>query len=337
MCTEYTKEDNMTSEIERFEGAMVGNLAGDALGAPYETMRTAAIAEDIERRGGKLTFFNYPDPFLKQKDGWPAGRPTDDSEMTAALAKSILDKGGFDAEHTYGYFHRLVVKEESILWNGPSSGFGGTTRTMTEFPSYHESRAIHEPPRVASNGSLMRTVPVGLFWFRKPGRQAHIARLASEVTHLNPIAGEACIIYCAVLRHLLRGVPPREAIKIAFRECVEYTVFTPDICSLQDRVFEQPVQPVYVQGEKKPWHILGSAAYSLHVALSLLPTSGTFEEGITNAILRGGDTDTYAAILGGLLGAHFGIKGIPGMWQKKLLGTSRMIEFADLLYATSPH
>ena len=40
------------SKRDRYRGAMVGLLAGDALGAPYETWNTLEISEDMRERGG---------------------------------------------------------------------------------------------------------------------------------------------------------------------------------------------------------------------------------------------------------------------------------------------
>jgi ADP-ribosylglycohydrolase len=96
------------SKRDRYRGAMVGVLCGDALGAPYETWDCLAISEDMRERGG-LVPFEYPNPWAKQ-DGFanmvgkgvmPAGRPTDDSDHTAALAQSLIACGGLNEADLY--------------------------------------------------------------------------------------------------------------------------------------------------------------------------------------------------------------------------------------------
>jgi ADP-ribosylglycohydrolase len=47
--------------------------------------------------------------------------------------------------------------------------------------------------------------------------------------------------------------------------------------------------------------------------------SNTFEDGVIDTVLQGGDTDTNAAIAGALLGAVFGRDAIPADWKRLVL------------------
>ena len=62
--------------LHRYYGALVGVLAGDALGAPYEHQKAATIREDFTRRGGLIPF-DYLDPWEKVRQV-KMGQPTDD-------------------------------------------------------------------------------------------------------------------------------------------------------------------------------------------------------------------------------------------------------------------
>ena len=81
------------------------------------------------------------------------------------------------------------------------------------------------------------------------------------------------------------------------------------------------------------WPNTGSAAVSLRVALWASLTATDFRDGITKATLVGGDTDTYAAIAGGILGARFCESGIPVEWRNALQGGEIMTTIAEKLYA----
>jgi ADP-ribosylglycohydrolase len=59
---------------------------------------------------------------------------------------------------------------------------------------------------------------------------------------------------------------------------------------------------------------VGSAVWALR-------TTGGFAEAIRAAIDLGGDTDTVAAITGGLAGAVYGIDAIPDHWRTPLFVT----------------
>lgn len=58
------------------------------------------------------------------------------------------------------------------------------------------ARALHERTgRTAGNGSLMRTAPVALAFLGDPG----------ALTHHDPEAGEACVLWCHAIRHAVLG------------------------------------------------------------------------------------------------------------------------------------
>ena len=57
---------------------------------------------------------------------------------------------------------------------------------------------------------------------------------------------------------------------------------------------------------------------SMSTAVSCLAHAQTFEEAVCAAANLGGDTDTNAAITGGLAGAWFGFSAIPARWVDAL-------------------
>ncbi|TLS40260.1 ADP-ribosylglycohydrolase family protein [Streptomyces montanus] len=59
------------------------------------------------------------------------------------------------------------------------------------------------------------------------------------------------------------------------------------------------------------WPCLGSAVWALRSTCS-------YEDAVRAAVDLGGDTDTVAAVTGGLAGAVYGVEGIPGRWVEPL-------------------
>ena len=47
----------------------------------------------------------------------------------------------------------------------------------------------------------------------------------------------------------------------------------------------------------------------------------SYEEAIRRTLLLGGDTDTNAAIVGGLMGAYHGVDAIPEKWRNAVLNS----------------
>jgi ADP-ribosyl-[dinitrogen reductase] hydrolase len=66
-------------------------------------------------------------------------------------------------------------------------------------------------------------------------------------------------------------------------------------------------------------HQQGWVLIAFQNALWQLLHAPTLEAGVVDTVMRGGDTDTNAAIAGALLGAVYGRSAIPVQWVDKLL------------------
>lgn len=295
---------------ERYAGALVGVLAGDALGAPYETWPAKKIQADFTIRGG-LVLFDYDDPW--GKDGrFPAGRPTDDSELTAALGMSLCFANG-EPNDLYQRFRSIVVDGRSVLCDLPAYGFGRTTREALAAETYDEARKrILARPPVPSNGSLMRTAPVALRYHGNFGALVDTARRASVITHTHPQAVECSVVYSLILDRMLDGDNVQLAVtgvRKRMKQLLTDKELTQYICR---HAFEKPDEP-----NKRN---RGGALLTLRAALWAAAEAKDFRDGITKAVGFGGDTDTYGAVAGGLLGAAYGLGGIPHEWTAKMSG-----------------
>lgn len=310
------------TQNDKPRGALIGVLAGDALGAPYETWKAADVVADFEKRGG-LVGFDYPNPWFGKTEDiktFPMGRPTDDSDHTAALARSLIANNGLNEEDLFNRLRDVVVNHNSPLHYVKAYGAGGTTRKMLAPATYAESQAISSEGAIPSNGSLMRSAPMGLFFAAKHLGfvDSRLVHRMSAVTHRNSFAGDCCVSYTMILANILTGDNPMEAIN---RACWEIG-WDDEI----KKILENPAAP-----PPDPWPHTGAALTSLQIALWALVTTSSFREGITKVVALGGDTDTYGAIAGGLLGAYYGESGIPEDWKEILIGREIMEHVADCL------
>ncbi len=308
---------------DRYRGALVCVLLGDAIAASYETWDAKDVAADLEKRGG-LTFFEYPDPWDPERT-FPPGRPTDDSELTAALALSLITCQGGDYEDQYRRFKQPALEQKSYLWDGRAVGFGKTTKKTLQAATLKESLKLEGLPFIPSNGSLMRSSPLALAFRGFPTVLTFETIESSKVTHRHPLAIECCVFYVHYLSLLLDGQDPKTAWK-NLPSRLGNTLTELELVSMLGRPLEKPPLP-----EKET---RGAALLTLQIALWVTLNSKSVEEGITMATLFGGDTDTYAAVAGGLLGAHYG-PAIPLEWKQKLLGYDTMIGLADRLFDLS--
>lgn len=323
-------------KIDRFCGAMVGTLCGDALGAPYEWKKAEDIKTDIHQRDGLVAHeyepFDYVEPW-KGKRTMSKGQPTDDTELAAALALSLVEAGGLNEENLFGHLRSFMIDRRSLLTER-AYGSGSTLKAALTPPTYAESVKLFGAgtmPTPPSNGSLMRCIPIPLMFGSNIKVLAAAARDQSRVTHQNPLSVAACVAYTVLVSFVLAGSEPALAwgktqvaigsTSLAHEPGMSEVLKIP----LWRAPDDDDIWPAEPRGP-------GDAVTSLHAALWASAYSSDFADGIIKVISLGGDTDTYGAIAGGILGAHFGIAGIPEKWTKVLQGREVMEVLASQLY-----
>jgi len=271
--------------LSRAQGALLGQVAGDSLGALVESWDAARIAAA------------YPDGPRRLEDGgvWGilAGQPTDDSEMALALARSIVTAGRYTPEGA-----RLAYRD--WLGSGPFD-VGGTVRAALTGRPLADSQA---------NGSLMRVSPLGLFGHRAGTRRvAALARADSALTHPHPVCGDSAAAFAVALAH---GVACGDA-AAAYEAATAWAREAADT-AVQAALDRAASQAPVLSGGSIGWVLLAlqNAFYELLHAPSL-------EEGVVATVRRGGDTDTNAAVAGALLGAVHGRDAVPVQWRRSVL------------------
>lgn len=272
--------------LSRAQGCLLGQAAGDNLGALVEFRSAAAIAE------------RHPDGPRRLEDGgvWNilAGQPTDDTELALALGRRLVADGVHDAER---------VSESYGSWlDSEPFDVGNTTRRGLRGHPDRDSQA---------NGSLMRASPLILFGHHLDDRAlGELGRRDSALTHPHPVCGDAVGAFVVAGAALLRGAGPEEAQRRASDWCRREAADPVILETLRAAENEAPV----CDGPQQGWVLraLQNAFYELLHAPSL-------EEGVVSTVRRGGDTDTNAAIAGALLGAAHGRNAVPDQWRQSVL------------------
>jgi ADP-ribosylglycohydrolase len=187
------------------------------------------------------------------------------------------------------------------------------------------SRAVHERTgRSAGNGSLMRTGVVALDFLDGADavfRCRDASRAISSLTHFDPLAGDACVLWCEGVRQAIRHDTPgwwrfggvRDAIRLLPGERqAQWT-------SWLDEAQVNPPHHFAPNGFVVP---ALQAAWSAiwHTAIPESAPSDHFRLALEAGVRAGDDTDTVAAIAGVLLGAAWGRAAIPAEWQRVVHG-----------------
>jgi len=267
----------------RAQGALVGQLVGDALGTAVEGWTPDRIRA------------TYPDGVreMMANDELQTipGQLTDDSEMALVLARSLVDRGEYDAAFVRGAY--LQWLQSGAFGYNPELG-----------------AALEGNPDVESvtNGALMRVSPIGIFG---AGVWSGVVELwANEdclLTHPNPVCLAANELFAAAIATAIAVESPPEALFEHLRARAETDGLLADIVKRA-----RNARPHYLERPDLVIICLQNALYQLVHAES-------FEEALVDTINQGGDTDTNAAVCGALLGAVHGIDAIPKRWVKKVL------------------
>ncbi|WP_327717434.1 ADP-ribosylglycohydrolase family protein [Streptomyces sp. NBC_00490] len=284
----------MTDLTSRALGAVIGSAVGDALGAPFEFGPEGAFSARFPHpgHGGEMC----------GGGGWEPGEATDDTQMAVLVAESLLEHGGLELPDVFHRFRRWAAAD-------PKDIGLQTEAVLSSGDPWDLAAALHfqTSQRGAGNGALMRAAPSAVF-FAPQGRESTMdaARRLSALTHGDRAAWEGTAILHELIRTALTGADPLAALPATLaavhpdhRERYA-TVLAPDWHPDRATEFNGAV-----------WPCLGSAVWALR-------TTSSYEEAVRAAIDLGGDTDTVAAVTGGLAGAVHGIEAVPARWTQAL-------------------
>ncbi|KQY03397.1 ribosylglycohydrolase [Mycobacterium sp. Root135] len=305
---EYTN-----AQLDRAEGVLLGTAAGDALGAPYEFQPARGPEESVAMVGGGVF-------------DWEPGEWTDDTSMAIAIAEVAANTGDLLDEESqnallqgwHGWMKNakdIGVQTSSVLRTAGWMGIGVVT-------ARNASKALHDRTgHTAGNGSLMRTAPVALAYLDDEFGLVEAARAISELTHFDPEAGDACVLWCcAIRRAVLTGeLDVRFGLHHIPEERRQTWIDRLDLAE-KSHPSDFPNNGWVVSALQAAWSAISTTPVPVED-----PASGTFRAdhlrlALDAAVRAGNDTDTVAAIAGGLLGAAYGASAIPAEWRRVLHG-----------------
>lgn len=314
------------SNRDRAEGALLGMAVGDALGTTYEfrvleqpayPALATGPATDVVGRG----------PFELE-----AGQVTDDTQLAVCIARSIVERRGFDPAD---------VAARYVAWTAHAFDIGSQTlgaidKLRAGVPA---SAAGYElwrdrDRRPAGNGSLMRTAPIGVA-FAGSDRLVEHAIAESMITHADPRCALACAAFDAAIAALLGGADMMRAARAGLdegarflqaawtdatdREQVELAAHA--LASDLDAATEA-TPGVHARG----LHIYDTQGFvrvAFRLAFWHAVHAPSYRAAVVDVASRGGDADTNAAIVGALVGARDGASAIPRAWRERVLAATQ--------------
>lgn len=279
---------------EYLKAGILGLMVGDALGVPFEFSERGTF--QVEEMVGYGSHYQ------------PPGTWSDDSSMTLATLDSFIECETFDYEDLMRRFSDWF-HNGAYCPHGKCFDFGHTTGMAIS--RFNEGR---KPTLCGGggfkdngNGSLMRILPIAFVEHKVDD----ILKLSS-LTHRHEISLMCCRLYIQLAENLMKGMDKKQAIK-NLTCCIDECERIPNIADIPRKMIKSS----------------GYVVDSFEAAVWCLINTDNYRECVITAVELGDDTDTVAAIAGGLAGIYYGIggeNGIPEDWIAMLARKEWILE-----------
>ena len=305
------------------QSALFGVAVGDALGVPYEFKDREELARNPAT--GMVGYGAHHQP---------AGTWSDDASLAFCLAEAMTQ--GFDLNTIARNF---VKWEEDAYWtpHGHVFDIGNATRTAI-------TRLQHGVPAESAggkteydngNGSLMRILPLVFHIKDMPiAERFEQTRKVSAITHGHIRSVIACFYYLEFARHLLQGTDKHAAYSLLKTEIPHFLKdlsTDPSELARFARLLNGDIQHL----EEDEIQSSGYVVHTLEASIWCLLTTETYSEAVLKAVNLGEDTDTTAAVTGGLAGLLYGYQQIPAAWIEPLARKEEIDNLCERLAAAT--
>eukprot|EP01065_Artemidia_motanka_P032658 TRINITY_DN3964_c0_g1_i1.p1 TRINITY_DN3964_c0_g1~~TRINITY_DN3964_c0_g1_i1.p1 ORF type:complete len:462 (+),score=128.90 TRINITY_DN3964_c0_g1_i1:69-1388(+) len=335
------RDGGVPSELDRGMGCVLGNVVGDALGAPLEF---SSVRYGVDELRG------MEDESIWRKPGYNSfslqpGQWTDDASMGLCLMDSLLCSGRFDAMDLRQRFHAWnrfgynnAFGRDADRFGRGSVGLGGNiSMSMAEWTTQDAGEMTRAGNMFTSgNGSVMRNgaVPV---WFADDVRAGmDAAYRQSRTTHRGEEAAELCRLLTFICTKFIKGAGKDMLDDMREFESPSYAV----TCMRDGRCEESHPQnkdPIFGGLERRRWNwkdadyrycdfrarsqpgYIGSYAMdAVAMALHALYHTDSFAAATLKVANLRGDSDSVCAVVGQLAGALYGVSAIPQPWLDRV-------------------
>jgi ADP-ribosylglycohydrolase len=305
---------------EQVYGALFGVAIGDALGVPAEFKSRAFLQQNPV-----TDFEGY------KSHHQPPGTFSDDSSLTFCLAASLCN--GYDLKDIGNRFVRWY---EAGYWTAGGNVFDigmTTSRAITRLKKgIRPDLAGDFEEGNNGNGSLMRIIPL-LFYIREFDIEKcyQITKEISSITHGHIRSVIACFYYLEFALNLLNGLDKRQAYT-ATAETVGNFIVDKEIVQREIDLFAPLLAADITQVSIDSIPSFGYVMNTLKASMYCFMTTDNYKDAVLMAVNLGNDSDTTAAVTGGLAGLYYGHQSIPEHWRKGIRRGGDITDLCEFLF-----
>ena len=307
---------------DRASAVLVGQASGSALGVGYEFKTPPLVGSPR---------------MLGSNSGLKPGEWSEDTQLAICLAEVAVT--GIDLTTEEGLD---AVASRYLAWyQGGSHKVDSPTRvvletTINDISNINSARKMRSAAayfhrrtrRTSGSGPLCRSAILGVSRIQDPQWTAESVRAVAELTHVDPIASEAAVIYAeAIRRAVTDSLPGDESWAERIKLGAGIGLLTPAsrdrwrewLKQAEETYFKPPSDNTYAVPALQA---VAGILQAVKIEHSETPLSGqdAFRRAVSLAVQLGGDTDGIAGLVGALFAAGIGLMQVPTDLQKKLHG-----------------
>ena len=324
----------MDIQQARFTNAILGLAVADAVGVPYEFLDR----EDIER-----------DPAVDMTEygthNQPKGTWSDDTSMTLALIDALTkSEGEIDYKRIADNFADWMQKAAFTAHNEVFD-IGGTCfraiRRHIENPELPAWECGEKSEQACGNGGLMRILPLA-FWLlckygadfiEVPKAREEICRVTA-ITHANACCALANLIYVTFAGQLISGRDKKTSWDYTM-EKVGPVIAGDTWLQSAKHSFSRLLSDSFLQASIENLSGSGYVVHTLESAVWCFLNTEDYKTCVLKAINLGEDTDTTAAVAGGLAGLYYGDESIPQQWLDALVKREEICRMCESFHVNA--
>ncbi|MBO9199317.1 MULTISPECIES: ADP-ribosylglycohydrolase family protein [Niastella] len=306
-------------------GALFGLAIGDALGVPVEM-----IKRDVLKKDPVQDFTNYKGPEGYKGHQQPVGTFSDDSSLTFCLAESLCN--GYNLNDIAARFVQYFFEG---YWTAGGVVFGVGKSTEDAITRLRDGvlpeRSGNYDVNCTGNGSLMRILPL-LFYLRAypVGMRYHMTRQVASITHGSIQTILPCFYFLEFALEILNGSDRQTAYGNTAKTV---STFISNLEPGQQHmdVLTPLINEDITQRSEGSINSIHHAVHTIQAAMYCFMKTNSYTEAVLMAVNLGDDTDTTAAVTGGLAGLYYGFDAIPEKWIAQLKRSNEIKDLGDRL------
>lgn len=306
-------------------GGIMGLCVADALGVPVEFISREVLRKNPVKEMREYGTYNQP-----------IGTWSDDTSMTICLADSLIH--GLDYTEIMRRFHAWI-NNASYTPHGEVFDVGIATRKALERYAAGKNPIDcgGRNERDNGNGSLMRILPLAYYLHTKYGenitssdKAMDIVHRVSSMTHAHKRSQIACGIYVSITCLLMGTMSLDYAIHDGIYRAIKYYQGKSEY-SYEIKNYIRLTADEFGGLAESQIRSSGYVVDTLEAAIWCLLNTDNYKDCVLKAVNLGDDTDTVAAVAGGLAGLYYGYESIPEEWRRAIVKRDMIITICNEL------